>query len=60
MYNDATEENGRIFSLSIHPWVIGQPHRIGVLKIFLIMCVNTKAFGSLSQVRLLKYLINRN
>ncbi len=35
MYNDATEENGRIFSLSIHPWVIGQPHRIGVLENFL-------------------------
>jgi hypothetical protein len=35
MYNDATEDNGRIFSLSLHPWVIGQPHRIGILEDFL-------------------------
>lgn len=35
MYNDANEDDGRIFSLSIHPWVIGQPHRIGILENFL-------------------------
>ena len=34
MYKDASEDDGRIFSLSLHPWVIGQPHRIGILEDF--------------------------
>jgi allantoinase len=29
---EAAEEGGRILSLNLHPWVIGQPHRIGYLE----------------------------
>lgn len=29
---EAEREGGRILSLSIHPWVLGQPHRIGRLE----------------------------
>jgi allantoinase len=29
---EATTQGGRIMALSLHPWVIGQPHRIGALE----------------------------
>jgi allantoinase len=29
---EAETQGGRIMSLSLHPWVIGQPHRIGALE----------------------------
>lgn len=30
--NEAQTAGGRVVSLSLHPWVIGQPHRIGALE----------------------------
>ena len=32
LIKEASPENGRILSLNIHPWVLGQPHRIGYLE----------------------------
>lgn len=32
LYREASAENGRIMSLTIHPWIIGQPHRIKALE----------------------------
>ncbi len=32
LYNEAEEQGGRILALSIHPWMLGQPHRIGKLE----------------------------
>jgi hypothetical protein len=29
---EAAEQGGRILALSIHPWLLGQPHRIGKLE----------------------------
>lgn len=29
---EASEEGGRLLALNIHPWVLGQPHRIGRLE----------------------------
>ena len=29
---EASEQGGRILSLNIHPWMLGQPHRIGKLE----------------------------
>jgi peptidoglycan/xylan/chitin deacetylase (PgdA/CDA1 family) len=31
VYSEANEQGGRMLSLSIHPWVLGQPHRIRAL-----------------------------
>jgi allantoinase len=36
LYREAQQHGGRILSVSLHPWIIGQPHRIGALE---------KAFG---------------
>lgn len=32
LYREATPDNGRIMAISLHPWVIGQPYRIGALE----------------------------
>ena len=32
LYEESARQGGRIMSLSLHPWVIGQPYRIGVLE----------------------------
>ena len=29
---EANEQGGRILALNIHPWMLGQPHRIGKLE----------------------------
>ncbi len=31
LYREATAEDGRMMTLTIHPWMSGQPHRIGAL-----------------------------
>ena len=32
LYDEAAKYGGRIMSLTLHPWAIGQPYRIGVLE----------------------------
>ena len=32
LYEEAGEQGGRILALSVHPWLLGQPHRIGKLE----------------------------
>lgn len=32
LYGEATPENGRVMAISLHPWIIGQPYRIGALE----------------------------
>ena len=32
LYDESTVQGGRMMSLSLHPWVIGQPYRIGSLE----------------------------
>ena len=32
LYDEAAEQGGRMLALSIHPWMLGQPHRIGKLE----------------------------
>jgi allantoinase len=32
LHEEAAREGGRILALSLHPWVIGQPYRIGALE----------------------------
>jgi peptidoglycan/xylan/chitin deacetylase (PgdA/CDA1 family) len=32
LYREATPENGRVMAISLHPWIIGQPYRIGALE----------------------------
>ena len=32
LYREAQKHGGRILSLSLHPWIIGQPHRIRALE----------------------------
>lgn len=32
LYREAAEQGGRIMAVSLHPWVIGQPYRIGALE----------------------------
>ena len=32
LYEESTTQGGRIMAISLHPWVIGQPYRIGALE----------------------------
>jgi allantoinase len=32
LYRESSQDNGRILAISLHPWVIGQPYRIGALE----------------------------
>ena len=32
LYKEAATGGGRILALPLHPWVIGQPYRIGALE----------------------------
>jgi len=32
LYTEASEQGGRLLALNIHPWMLGQPHRIGALE----------------------------
>jgi peptidoglycan/xylan/chitin deacetylase (PgdA/CDA1 family) len=32
LYREAARHGGRVLSISLHPWIIGQPHRIGALE----------------------------
>ena len=32
LYGESKELGGRMLALSIHPWMLGQPHRIGKLE----------------------------
>ena len=32
LYGEALKDGGRVLSLSLHPWIIGQPHRIRALE----------------------------
>ncbi|MFK8054120.1 MAG: polysaccharide deacetylase family protein [Woeseiaceae bacterium] len=32
LYTEAGEQGGRMLALNIHPWMLGQPHRIGKLE----------------------------
>lgn len=32
VYRESSPENGRVMAISLHPWIIGQPYRIGALE----------------------------
>ena len=32
LYEEAATQGGRIMAISLHPWIIGQPYRIGALE----------------------------
>ncbi|MFM8546946.1 MAG: polysaccharide deacetylase family protein [Betaproteobacteria bacterium] len=32
LYRESGEQGGRVMAISLHPWVIGQPYRIGALE----------------------------
>jgi peptidoglycan/xylan/chitin deacetylase (PgdA/CDA1 family) len=32
LYRESSPDNGRVMAISLHPWVIGQPYRIGALE----------------------------
>ena len=32
LYAEAAEQGGRLLALNIHPWMLGQPHRIGMFE----------------------------
>jgi peptidoglycan/xylan/chitin deacetylase (PgdA/CDA1 family) len=35
LLKEANDQGGRILALNIHPWMLGQPHRIGALEMIL-------------------------
>jgi peptidoglycan/xylan/chitin deacetylase (PgdA/CDA1 family) len=39
LYAEAATQGGRVMAISLHPWVIGQPYRIGALESALAHCM---------------------
>jgi peptidoglycan/xylan/chitin deacetylase (PgdA/CDA1 family) len=48
LHEEAKEQGGRMLALSIHPWMLGQPHRIGQLERILKYITANKAVWSAS------------
>lgn len=56
---EAREQGGRILSLSIHPWVLGQPHRIRHLESVLEYVMSKSEVWSVGAGELLDSFINQ-
>ena len=53
LYKEAETGGGRIFTLLLHPWVIGQPYRIGALERILTHITNHKEIWSATGAEIL-------
>ncbi len=53
LLNETTSQGGRILSLNIHPWVLGQPHRIKYLEYILDVLGSHEAVWSTSATEIL-------
>ncbi len=53
LLNETTSQGGRILSLNIHPWVLGQPHRIKHLEYILDVLGSHEAVWSTSATEIL-------
>lgn len=53
LYDESAEQGGRILSIVIHPWVSGQPHRIGALARALQAIVDHDGVWAASGTRIL-------
>ena len=54
LIGEADEQGGRILSLNIHPWMLGQPHRIGKLESVLEYVTSKSEVWSASATEILK------
>jgi len=54
LLQEAKEQGGRILSLNIHPWMLGQPHRIGKLEEILQHITSQAAIWNASSSDILK------
>ena len=54
LIEEADEQGGRILSLNIHPWMLGQPHRIGKLESVLEYVTSKSEVWSASAAEILK------
>lgn len=46
LYDEAGKQGGRVMSIALHPWITGQPYRIGALEKALEHMVNRKGVWS--------------
>ena len=54
LIDESDEQGGRILSLNIHPWMLGQPHRIGKLESVLEYVTSKSEVWSASAADILK------
>jgi allantoinase len=59
LLNEATEQGGRILSLSLHPWVLGQPHRIRHLEAALAYVMAQPGVWNTSAAEVLAVFVNQ-
>lgn len=55
LISEAYEQGGRILGLSLHPWMMGQPHRIGVLEEVLDYLMSKEEVWSISASDICNY-----
>jgi hypothetical protein len=56
---EANEQGGRILSLSLHPWVMGQPHRIKHLEAALAYVMSKPGVWSASASEIIEVIDRR-
>ncbi len=56
---EAKEQGGRVLGLSLHPWMMGQPHRIGVLEDVLEYLMDKEEVWSASASEILSHWRNQ-
>ena len=55
LINEAEEQGGRMLGLSLHPWMMGQPHRIGILEDILDYLMSREEIWSASASEILSH-----
>jgi hypothetical protein len=58
LLEEAKVEGGRILALNIHPWMLGQPHRIGKLEQALDYITSQDGIWSASATDILNCYVN--
>jgi peptidoglycan/xylan/chitin deacetylase (PgdA/CDA1 family) len=59
LIKEAEDQGGRILGLSLHPWMMGQPHRIGTLEDILEYLMSRKEVWSASASEILSHWRNQ-
>lgn len=59
LYQEASQQGGRMLALNIHPWLLGQPHRIGCFEAILAHLKNHSGIWFASPLDIARHFLNQ-